>query len=349
MKRAMRCTLLIPRLFWPHENAQSVWHGLELPGLEKLIGRAHAERFDAITPEGWLCQAFELERQQDWPVAPLTLELDGGEAADAYWLRADPVHLRMDRDRLVLVENALFDVSMDEAKALGAALNDHFREQEITLHIPHPKRWYVRLPHVPSLVTHSANEAAGGDVRRFLPTGADALTWHRVFNEIQMLLYDHPVNVQREQRGEPVVNSVWFWGGGVRASVRGRPCDALWADDALPVALGSVADIAVSARPQNAAAWRSAASASADSGSSHLIALDQLASAAAHEDSTAWQSEISALEANWFAPLARDLRERRLASVTVIVPGKAGCWRFEVRPADFLKFWRRAKPWAEYA
>jgi hypothetical protein len=348
MKRDMRCTLLIPHLFWPHENAQTVWSELQLPGLEKLIGRAHAERFEAITPEGWLCQAFELERQQDWPVAPLTLELDGGEAADAYWLRADPVHLRMDRDRIVLVENELFGVSMDEAKALGAALNDHFRTQEIAFHAPRPKRWYVRLPHAPSLVTHSASEAAGRDVRSFLPSGGDALTWHQVFNEIQMLLYDHPVNVEREQRGEPVVNSVWFWGGGVKASVRGRPCDALWAEDALAVALGSVADVAVSARPRNAAEWRHAAR-PADGESSNLIVLDQLASAAAHEDSTTWQSEIMALEANWFAPLSRDLRERRLASVTLIVPGEAACWRFEVRPADFLKFWRSARPWAEYS
>jgi hypothetical protein len=348
MKRAMRCTLLIPRLFWPHENAQTVWSGLELPALEKLIGRARAERFDAITPEGWLCQAFQLERQQDWPVAPLTLELDGGEAADAYWLRADPVHLRMDRDRLVLVENALFDVSMEEAEALGATLNDHFREQEITLHAPRPKRWYVRLPRAPSLVTHSTSVAAGGDVRGLLPTGADALAWHRVFNEIQMLLYDHPVNVEREQRGEPVVNSVWFWGGGLKAPVRGRPCDALWADDALAVALGTLADIAVSAQPQNAAEWRSTVGRTSVE-DSHLIVLDQLASAAAHQDSTAWQSELRALEANWFAPLVQDLRARHLASVTVVVPGQAACWRFEVRRADLLKFWRHVRPWPEYA
>jgi hypothetical protein len=185
-------------------------------------------------------------------------------------------------------------------------------------------------------------------VQRLLPSGADALTWHRVFNEIQMLLYDHPVNVEREQRGEPVVNSVWFWGGGVKASVRGRPCDALWADDALAVALGSVADIAVSARPRNAAEWRHAAG-PADGEGSSLIVLDQLASAAAHEDSTAWQSEIMALEANWFSPLSQHLRERRLACVTLVVPGEAACWRFEVRATDLLKFWRSAKPWTEYA
>jgi hypothetical protein len=345
----MRCTLLIPRLFWPHENAQSVWSGLELPALEKLIGRAHAERFDPITTEGWLCQAFEVERQQDWPVAPLTLELDGVESADAYWLRADPVHLRVDRDRIVLVENALFNLSVDEAKAFGAALNDHFREQGIILHAPRPKRWYAGLPSAPRLVTHSTSEVAGADVQRFLPAGEDALTWHRTFNEIQMLLHDHPLNTEREQRGEPVVNSVWFWGGGLRTSVRGRPYDALWADDALGVALGSAADIAVSARPADTAEWRTAAATIAGAESSHLIVLDQLVSAAAHQDSATWQEEIASLEAKWFAPLTQGLRERHVVAVTLVVPGDTGCWRFEVQRKDFLKFWRSAKPWAEYA
>jgi hypothetical protein len=346
MKRPMRCTLLIPHLFWPHENAASVWTGLDLPGLRKLIGRSHAERFEAITFEGWLCQAFEVERQQDWPVAPLTLELDGGEAGAAYCLRADPVHLRMDRDRLALVENALFDLTLDEANAFGAVLTDHFAKEGIEFHAARPKRWYVRLPQTPRLVTHSTMEAAGRDVQRFLPSGADALTWHRLFNEAQMLLHDHAVNAERERRGEPAVNSVWFWGGGIKAPARGRPCDALWSDDALAIALGSTADISVCACPRTAAEWRAAA---AVGESSHLIVLDRLACAAAHQDSMTWQSELMDLEASWFAPLARSLREGHLASVTLIAPGDSACWRFEVQRTDLLKFWRNAKPWVEYA
>src|SRR5688572_12740058 len=75
----MQCTLLIPHLFWPRVTADAIERGLELPQLRKLLGRAQLERHSAITPEAWLCQAFEVERQQDWPIAPLTLALDGGE------------------------------------------------------------------------------------------------------------------------------------------------------------------------------------------------------------------------------------------------------------------------------
>ena len=40
----------------------------------------------------------------DWPVAPLTLALDGLAAGNAYWLRCDPVHLRAERSGLILVD-----------------------------------------------------------------------------------------------------------------------------------------------------------------------------------------------------------------------------------------------------
>ena len=136
----MQCTLLIPHLLWPRETAAAVMSGLAIPSLTRMLARSRAERFPAITPEGWLCEAHHVERQQDWPIAPLTLMLDGAEAGDEYWLRADPVHLRVDRDRLVLVENALFEVSEDEALAFGAVLNAHFSQLGLTFHALKPKR-----------------------------------------------------------------------------------------------------------------------------------------------------------------------------------------------------------------
>ena len=72
----MHCTLLIPHLFWPRDTANAVTSGLELASLERFLSRARAQRYSALTPEAWLCQAFEVERQQDWPVAPLTAALD---------------------------------------------------------------------------------------------------------------------------------------------------------------------------------------------------------------------------------------------------------------------------------
>jgi hypothetical protein len=46
-----------------------------------------------------------------------------------------------------------------------------------------------------------------------------------------MLLHEHPVNVRREARGAPAVNSIWLWGVGDVGTVRARTRGMLHTDD----------------------------------------------------------------------------------------------------------------------
>lgn len=345
----MHCTLLIPGLFWPRVGADEVARGLEVPALRRLLARADAQRFAPITPEGWLCQAFQIEREQDWPVAPLTLELDRGEPAGAYWLRADPVHMKIERDRLLLIDNALFDLQQEEAQALAESLNAHFERDGLAFHAPHPKRWYVKLARTPTLVTHSMNEVAGHDVKPYLPEGADALQWRGVFNEAQMLLHAHPINETREERGEPAVNSVWFWGGGRRQMVRGRPFEAVWANDAVAISIGAQAEASAVALPGDAAAFFTRAASAAQDATSHLLVIDAAANAAAYGDVEGWRARLATLEAKWFAPLLDALRRGRIDGLAIVVPGPETCVRFDVRRVDLYKAWRRVQSLSAYA
>lgn len=345
----MHCTLLIPRLLWPSESAHVVTGGLELPWLTRILSRARAVRYPALTPEAWLCQAFEVERQNDWPVAPLTAAIDGVDVGNAYWLRADPVHIRLDRERAVLVDNALLDITPEEAKPLAAALNKHFADDGIEFLPAAPRRWYVRLAQPPRLTTRETSEVAGKDVDRHLPGGADALAWHAVFNDVQMLLHEHRVNEMREARGEPALNSVWFWGGGVRPAVPGGHFGAVWSDDAIATALATAADAHAAAVPADAAAWLDLVRGRPDEARSHLVVLGELAGAAAYHDAESWRRRMSALESHWFAPLAQALRERTISELAVVAPGEDSCWRFDLKRTDLLKFWRAIRPLSAYA
>lgn len=343
----MQCTLLIPRLFWPRDTADMVSHGLALPALTTLLARAGVDRYPAITPEAWLCQAFEVERQHDWPVAPLTLALDGGEPDDAYCLRADPIHIKVSREGLHVVDSALFDITAEEAQLLVLRLNEHFADQGITFLAPHPKRWYAKLARAPELVTYGISEVAGKDVQRYLPTGAEALAWHGTFNEGQMLLHDHPVNQGREARGEPEINSVWFWGGGITPNVPGRPFTAVWTDDAVATALAAAADAHGARVPETAAQWLTAAA--RDAGDSHLVVLEGLSTAVTYEDSDAWRTRIADLDARWFAPLLDALRKGRITQISVVTLGEHASCRFTLTRSDLLKLWRRPRPLSAYA
>ena len=344
----MQCTLLIPRLFWHRHTADAVAQGLQLPALTSLLARGTLERYSPVTPEAWLCQAFEVERQQDWPIAPLTLTIDGGEPDSAYWLRADPVHIKVSREGLHLVDNALFDIAIEDARALVAKLNAHFAAA-ITFRAPHPRRWYVNVARAPALVTHAVSEVAGRDVQQYLPEGRDALAWHGTFNEAQMVLHEDPINEARAERGEPELNSVWFWGGGTLPIVPTRHFASVWSDDVTATALAAAADTHAAQVPADAATWLAAVTAEHGSRASHLIVLDDLATAVNYEDADAWRTRIAALEAGWFAPLTAALRDRRLSELNLVALGETSTCRFSVKPADLLKFWRKAQPLSAYS
>jgi hypothetical protein len=345
----MKCTLLIPRLFWHRSTAEVVAQGLELRALTTLLARASVEHYPAITPEAWLCQAFEVERQQDWPVAPLTLAVDGGDPDDAYWLRADPVHIKVSREGLHLVDNALFDVPVEDARALVALLNAHFASADISFRAPHPRRWYARLSRKPDLVTHSTSEVAGRDVQQYLPGGGDALAWHGTFNEAQMLLHEHPVNEARAARGEPELNSVWFWGGGTMPAVPACHFASVSSDDPTATALAAAADMHPRAVPADAETWFAALEREHGTQRTHLVVLDDLTTAVQYEDGDAWRTRIAALETGWFAPLTAALRKGRLTEMAIVVLGERASSRFTIRSTDLLKVWRRPKPLSAYS
>ncbi len=333
----MHVTLLVPDLFWPRDDGEAPYRELELPSATLLLARAHGRRFPALGLEAWLCQAFEVERQHDWPIAPLTLAFDGGDAADGYWMRADPVHLLAHRDRLTLLDPGVVKPLAEDAAELIALLNRHFAGDGLAFHAPHPARWYMRAPGTPRLATRELSQAAGRDVAGAMPTGEDSLRWRRVLTEIQMLFHEHAVNQRREARGELPINSVWLWGGGRRPDVPGQHFTHVAAANHLAQALAGRVGAEV-ATGMKLPADRSA----------RVLAIAEIPSAR-YGDDLPWRQGLAAVESTYFAPLVAGLRDGTVAEAAVIALHARACLRFEVRRADLLKFWRGRRPLHDYA
>ncbi len=66
-----------------------------------------------------------------------------------------------------------------------------------------------------------------------MPSGTSADRYRRLISEIEMALHDHPVNTERQARGQRPVNSLWLWGGGLAPERASFPLPALFADDPL--------------------------------------------------------------------------------------------------------------------
>jgi hypothetical protein len=341
----MHCQLLIPDLFWPEREFRDIYRALALPALEQLLAKGRRRHGEAESAEAWLCAQFGIERRQDWPIAPYSLLADGGEPGGHHWLRADPVHLRLEGGRLVLADSGALSISQQEAESLTDSLNAHFSGDGLIFYPLQPDRWYLRSESAPALETTELAAAAGRSIDALLPRGSDARTWRARINDAQMLLHGHAVNEARGSAGKLPINSVWLWGGGTLSDAVSAPFVALWSRDPFAAGLAQAAHIATRNLSGGAAGLLRA---SAGEGIT-LIVLDQLRGAAQYGDADGWREGLQRLEHDWFAPLLAALRQERIGMLSLHALGPDGVLSAEVTRGDLRRFWRRVKPLADYA
>lgn len=305
-------------------------------GQSPSTGSGRAENVGASL-ENHLCGLFGLPCQGEAPIAAVSAVFDG--LGEGCWLRADPVHLRLQRDQLLLLPDV--EAGADEAGQLCTTLNEHFAGQGMEFFAPHPQRWYVRMDRLPDIETVPLSQAAGRNVHGLLPRGAEAGHWHRVFNEIQMLLFAHPVNEAREARGELPVNSLWLWGGGCDTSVGlKKDYDNINSDEVLAEMFAAAARIPFVGWAEQ---WRDE-----ESCDRQLLVWTGLRSALRRGDLETWRATLQEFETGYAQPLWRTLRAGKIAQLRIDILGGDRVRHLLLSRADAWAFWRRNRPLAEY-
>jgi hypothetical protein len=192
------------------------------PALTRLLAAAGAPSVERDGAIAVACTALGIAKQHDWPVAPWLAHAAAIDATAAYWLCADPAIFTVGRGD-VRLSAVVGDLESTETTAVLSTINTHFASDGIRFEALDPARWLVGAVATQSLSTLPPEHVIGKPLLGHLPEGTDAARWRNWQNEIQMLLFEHPVNIAREAAGRPVVNSVWFWGGGATASTRPHP------------------------------------------------------------------------------------------------------------------------------
>jgi hypothetical protein len=336
----MNVHVAIPDLLWPRSGSAPDAPGGRLSALEALIarGRRTAGRETALEP--WLLARWDVA---DAGAAPYALLADGGEPGDAWWLRAEPCHMRVKLDHLVPIDATLFDVAREEAEALVESLNRHFDAAGVRFCALRPERWYARAR---DPLACPAPPLAGVRGRALTsPAGGGQAALQAVLNEMQMVLHAHPVNEAREARGAPTINAVWLSGGGRLQRPSGRAFARVRSADPLAAGLAAASGAGLLPLPENAEGWLRAA---AHEGV-ELIVLDELRAPADYGDVATWAERVAALERNWFAPLLAALRAGRIGMVTLHAIGAGGTLDVETTRQDLRYFWRRTRPLSAYA
>lgn len=328
----MQCTLHIPHLIAPR-HAAPAWDALQAPSLKTLLARAHYKRTAAMDENAQTCELFGVK---DAPIAPLLAREDGLAAEDGYWLNATPVHVQTHHHALVLHDPAVLDLTAAQSTALAATLAAHLRDDGLNLHCARPARWYLQCGETPAMTTTALREVVGQDIAAFLPKGADALRWHRLMTELQMLLHTHPVNDARDAAGQLPVNWVWLWGGGRLPAPVPAPFDSVWSDHPLTCAMARHAGVPLNTAPSDLGAI------SLHEGH-HFFSFHALTPLWQRGDLQAWSAAVTTLEQGWFRALGADLRSRKIARVTLLTTNQDATHHFVMGNWDFLKIFNKNK------
>jgi hypothetical protein len=327
--------LVIPGLCGPSLDTPATgYFPTPLPALERLLSRARVVKQPASDPESTLAAFFRLPHGDgdQLAVAPLTWLDDTGERTTGFIMRADPVHLRADQACLRLFDSTTFDLNAQEARDLVATLNDYYSRQGWQLHAPLPQRWYLTLNETPELVTVAPARLAGRDISDGLPQGKHAVTWHAFLNEVQMLFHEHQVNLAREQRGEPAVNSIWPWGGGYLPGRISTMVNLVIAGHPLPRGLARLAGIPCRDLPVDATELMVESQ-----GGLQLVWLDRLERPSRYGEVEAWHEGISQLEQTWFRPLLDLLRQGRVDRLDIYPVSDR---RYQITRRGLRCFWK---------
>lgn len=216
--------LLIPFAACNADGCRDAMRTLSLPHLEKLLARLTATHTDtgaddALTPphERALARAYGLTAADGClPWAALQArdrQAPQGGASQA-WAWITPCHWRMGRDHTLMLHPQSLQLDAQEARQLIDAMRPFFEQDGIALDYDAPTLWLARGELFRGLPTASLDRVIGRDVNEWMTQGDTGRALRRLQSEMQMLLYTHPVNEQRERGGLLPVNSFWASGTG---------------------------------------------------------------------------------------------------------------------------------------
>lgn len=212
------------------------------PGIAAMLGRADRLANAAPGEQAQLARYFTLPSVPHWPMAAIQRQYDVGDAFGATWLRADPAYVRADMTGARLLAWGNLALDDRESAAFIRDLAPSFLQMGCQLTATASDRWYVSFPAGTTLPTFSSPEQAlGADLFEHLPQGEEGRRWRALLSETQVILHNHPGNVERAALGKAPVNSLWFWGGGALPSAITMSVSAVESPDAALQALAALA------------------------------------------------------------------------------------------------------------
>ena len=183
------------------EALQKATDALYLPNLEKLLSRlSHVKISSPATAES---SAF-LMPHEDAPKLIGMAPCLGPEAI------MTPCHWQVGMNEVILLKPEELALSDAESRQVLSAMQPYFEEDGLRVVYESPLVWRVTGNLIDGLPLASIERVSGQSIQTWMPNLQQAKTLQRLQSEMQMLLYQHPVNDERSLKGRWTVNSFWM-------------------------------------------------------------------------------------------------------------------------------------------
>lgn len=234
-----------------------------------------------------------------------------------------PVHLKAD------INNAIVFPVESEQEDCNLIINDlsEFFKVDCNVKKLSDNLWIMELSTCEPVKTlpHYLS-AVGKKVTHYIEQAKTNMDWFKLFNEMQMFMYQHSVNQRRMQNGQLSINSLWCWGAD---DYEGETIDSIsWFSDDVEVRqLGKL----YTQNPKELDALKDADI----KGNAVVVELSLLKALKSGQDADLMKALIH-LEKQCFEPLMT----MPLSSLSVTTSSATD---FFYRPHFSFKFWRRER------
>lgn len=205
-------------------SVESTIDTLDLPHLRTLLAQLSpiaddcGDELSLSTPhERALAHAW------GWPLEDGLLALvhwlaraDGLELTGPGWGLLSPAHWHVGTEQVSLIDPEALQLDDTSSRVFFDVLAPLFADDGWELRWGSATRWYVRHDSLSALPTASLDRVVGRNVDLWLNDHPANRAIRRLQAEAQMLLYTHPANDAREQRGALPLNSFWVSATGTR-------------------------------------------------------------------------------------------------------------------------------------
>lgn len=329
MEGSERIDCIAPRLLGPVPStlADALGAAGPFPHLEWLVAHAGHEPASGEDTESLLA-AVHTGLPAPGPLVARGQHLD----IPGICYRAAPVHLRPDRDRLLLFAGEGLAPAVDDAMQLVESFNEAFGEDGLTLWSDGTD-WLLFADTAPGPDLPPLGRVAGFYLDTVLPDAREARRWRQLLNAMQMFLHDHPVNGRREANGELPVNGLWFWGGGTSAAATVGAGQRVIGDDPLSRGLASLGETV-------AEGIEGGVGTLGDPQAPVTLVWPDAEAALIGGDAEGWMSAVQHFESG----IAPALVERVRAGGATLYLYAGNGERLTLGPRSRWRFWRRSRP-----